>query len=124
MTKDVDRAKAMTALWLNGWTLEAIGKQYGISRQAVHCILHQKGRKNAAKCIYTGLRKWLFANCTCRELHDGAGLTCSMTTFYDKLRGEKQFRVDEIRKITRHTGRSFEELFGEEDRHDATDTQD
>ena len=109
----------MFEMRLEGKTLEEIGQHFGVTRQRVMQILDYKIEKACAgrkisKCIFPGIVNWLYKNeMTLKELCNGINCMC-VTAFYQKMHGEKELKMSQIRAILAFTGMTFEEAFGEE----------
>lgn len=109
------------ALRDQGLTYEEIGRELGISTQAVWQAI---GGRDESKfyvfkptgCVFPGLRRWLNANrVSRRELMRRMGrapVASSMTRLSNKLAGRTQLRKSDIDAILAVTGMTYEEAFG------------
>lgn len=109
----------MFEMRLEGKTLEEIGQHFGVTRQRIYQILDYKiekaraGRK-ISKCVFPGIANWLYKNeTTLKELCEGVNCMCG-TAFYQKMHGEKELKMSQIKAILAFTGMTFEEAFGEQ----------
>lgn len=109
----------MFAMRLDGYTLQEIGEHFGVTRERIRQILEssvKSPKANGCKCIYPGLRTWFITSGTSAyRMHKEVGIGKGVTPLYNRLSGEKQFTLQEIKKLLAYTGLTFEEAFGEED---------
>ena len=107
----------MFQMRVDGFSLEEIGKRYGVTRERVRQILESAMKSNCrgnAKCIYKGLKNWMLTTGTSgykmlKDLKFGYGTS----SLYARLSGQKTFGLIEIKAILAYTGLTFEEAFGE-----------
>lgn len=118
MTKE--QKLEMFSMRLDGATFQEIGDKFGLTKQRVEQILnfrsgygYKKSIKNSEKCIYKGLSDYIYReNLTLGELTEIIGMKCSTTELAKKrITGVRPFKINEIRKILKITGMTFEECF-------------
>jgi hypothetical protein len=118
------RLKKMIEMRESGKTYQAIGEEFGLSRQRVCDLVGDIGKGKMFRlvkeyqCIFPNLRQWMNKN-----LMTIAGLARllygqSATTYKNKLRkmlnGESDIHKKTIDKILDLTGMAYEECFAEE----------
>lgn len=107
----------MFKMRIDGYSMEEIGKHFGVCRERVRQILDavvKSDCRGMAKCIYKGLREWMLTTGTSGyKIRRDIGKWNSVTLLYKRLAGEKQFDLAEIKAILAYTGLTFEEAFGE-----------
>lgn len=119
MINDNDKVN-MFKMRMKGYTLEEIGKEYGVTRERVRQILKDatSGRTNNVRgrkgIVYPNISKWLRDNnLSIKEFSVLLGY--AHTNNSDKLRrllkGKQQFKMNEILKILEITKMTFEEAF-------------
>ena len=108
------------AEYANGLTVREIATKYGVSYQRVHQAVGKHGpghfRENRA-CIYPNLRKWINVNkITVAELlrrRDLVSHERNHSRVTNILLGRAEAKKNEIDKLIKITGMSYEELFQE-----------
>ncbi len=120
-----DRLLEMIKMRLDGCTYQEIANKYGISRQCVcQAIANFTRREGSARirkspldrCIYPNLRQWMYENkITLVKLNGiiGKSLTNTERTS-QKMRGESDFKISEIKAILKESGKTFEYMFSTE----------
>ena len=106
----------MFRMRLEGKTLQEIGNKYGITRERVRQILLHGSRevKINKRCIYKKLSEDMKKNnITVEKIGEIMGV--SRTSAFCKLKGEKPLKINEIKKILKFTGMTFEECFATEE---------
>ena len=109
----------MFRMRLEGKTLQEIGNKYGITRERVRQILsygskEEKVLKIKKYCIYKKISEYMAKNhITVGEIGEILGI-CRTSVVY-KLKGDTAFKIDEIKKILKFTGMTFEECFATEE---------
>lgn len=113
----------MFEMRMDGETLENIGKKFGLTRERVRQLLTPSQRApKEFECIYAGLKKWMIENgYSCPRFVKHCGLRISMTTFYARITGRKDFHISDIKCILAFTGMTFDEAFGVAEKPDGTD---
>lgn len=103
---------------LAGRTLQEIADEIGVTRQNVSLFLNQlaserkKGFK-PFKCIYPGLKEWMFKNrIGISRIVNDMKLWKSETVMFGRLNGRTNFTIAEINAILEYTGLTYEEAFG------------
>ena len=104
-----------------GLTLSEVAEKTGYSSSYV-CRLVDSGKggrffaKKKTDCIYPGLRSYINSNAvTTKQIAEILNYKWTKVTgqkIVRLLRGEEQFRMPQIRALMKHSGMSFEELFG------------
>ena len=110
----------MFSMRLNGYSLREIGDHYGVTHERIRQILESSVKApkidRGCKCIYPGLKTWFITSGTsAHRMHKEVGIGKGVTPLYNRLSGEQQFTLQEIKRILAYTGLTFEEAFGEED---------
>ena len=113
MTKE-EKLEAFSML-LDGYTMQAVGDRFGISKQRVKQVFSAVGIRNdtaAESCVYPRISKWLSEN--------GYGYykvakLCDTTnaTVICALKEGKDCRKSFIDKFLKVSGMTYEESFGE-----------
>lgn len=115
-----DRLLEMIKMRLDGCTYREIGDKYGISKQCVQKSIanftgkERNGRKARLKeCVYPNIRKWIIEkNITMSEFAKICGLSEKCIGVVKmKLKGEREFRISEIKGILKESGKTFEYMF-------------
>ena len=102
---------------LDGYTFSQIGEHFGVSKQCVQrCLADCVSPRSDINVVFVGLKKWMVEN---EETPTGFASKinpdkANKSGFTDKLKGKRELRMSEIKKIIEATGKSFEELFSEE----------
>lgn len=101
---------------IEGYTMQAIGKKMGVTKQRIHQILNDicmtRGRDKTQSYIYPNIDTWLRDNRKpAYELAKAIGVEQSHMS--NRLRGKTPFKISEIKKILDFTGMTFEEAFKE-----------
>ena len=116
MTKE--QKLEMFSMRLDGATFQEIGDKFGLTRQRVEQILkfgeiRSHRSKVSEKCIYKGLSDYIDKEkITLSELAKMIGMKCKTTELAKKrITGVRPFKINEIRKILKITGMTFEECF-------------
>lgn len=102
---------------MDGKTYQEIGDELGVSKQYVkqliirHAGIGEHGRRNI-ECIYPGLKKYL--NNSFKGISDFSGFLTSNKTnsrTKNKLLGISKFNINDITKLVKESGKTFEYLF-------------
>ena len=98
---------------LDGYTLQRIANDMGVTRQRIYQILYERPRRGF-KSIYPLLNGWMNDN---KETYVSLApkLEMSKYTLSQKLQGEKELRKSEIDKLLSITGMTYEEAFALEE---------
>lgn len=122
-----DRLFEMIEMRINGCTFQEIADKYGVSKQYVQQSITNIARtKRGARttsidmCVYSNLKMWMEENgihlCTLNKIlgksSSGAG------RIGEKLRGESDFKISEIKAILKESGKTFEYMFSTENEAD------
>ena len=110
------------ALRDQGLTYREIGKQLGISYQAVYSGLYIEcegdyfREQTKQTCVFHGLREWMNENRVglaelCRRIGD-TGKRTTYSRIRKALRGYSILSKNDIDEILRVTGMKYEEVFG------------
>lgn len=121
MISDRNKVK-MFEMRVRGYTLEAIGKEFGITRERVRQILRSvcsrstSIKRGCESMIYPNIAKWLMGNdVSVGELSEMLDKSSnrSAVKLSHKLHGKhiRGLAISEIRKILEITGLTFEEAF-------------
>lgn len=120
-----DRLLEMIKMRLDGCTYQEIADKYGVSRQCVYQAIVNFTRRESStrvrkspfdRCIYPNLRQWMYENkITLVKLNRiiGKSLTNTERTS-QKMRGESDFKISEIKAILKESGKTFEYMFSTE----------
>lgn len=113
----IRRSDAIRMMHDNGMTYAEIGREFGVSAQAVHQISSRRGPGDGLhegtlrKVKYRGLRNWLLTNRVCiRDLEK----MCGASSFHASLIGNSSPTKRTIDAILAVTGLTYEECFKEE----------
>lgn len=119
-----DRLLGMIKMRLDGCTYQEKADKYRITRQCVQqTIANFTGKERIVKkstldrCIYPNLRQWMYKNeITLVKLTGiiGKSLTNTERTS-QKIRGESDFKISEIKAILKESGKTFEYMFAEKE---------
>ncbi|MBD5463966.1 MAG: helix-turn-helix domain-containing protein [Lachnospiraceae bacterium] len=121
--KNKDRLHEMLKMRLDGCTFQEIADKYGVSRQYVQqSIADFTGKKRGVKkssldkCIYPNIRKWMIDNnISMVKLSKICGLSKScIDPIRMKLRGDRDFKISEIKAMLKESGGTFEYMFSTE----------
>lgn len=105
---------------LDGCTYQEIADKFGVTKQYIQqSLFPSDGRmskiRNSEICIYAGLAQFIDDhNVTQRKLAEVINTKCpqgNSTRLRRKITGETQFKINEIYKILKFTGMTFEECF-------------
>ena len=100
---------------LAGESYQSIADSFGVTRQYIYLILHNYNETNKLNeiCIYKGLGSFLEKKkMTLKEFTELLGCNYSNgVTLKKKLKGLSSFTMDDIRKLLKITGMTFEECF-------------
>lgn len=115
-----DRLLEMIKMRIDGCTYQEIADKFGITRQCVHQSIANFTRKEDCvrkspidRCIYPNLSKWMYENkINLVRLNKiiGRSLTNTKRTS-QKMRGESEFKISEIKSILKESGKTFEYMF-------------
>lgn len=123
MTRE-EKIEAFT-MRLDGCTYQEIADKFGVTRQRVEQIVGKKIRKPRTGLrekgfLYPNLIEWMYKKeITITKLTELIGLS-NYQVVTARLRGEKEFHIDEIDKILAASGMSYEFMF---QRKSMTETQ-
>ena len=114
--KMTDRDKADAYFMrLNGFSLQEIADQFGVSKQYIAQMFPASGRaaqhmRNPERCIYPSIRKYMKQNrMTYSRLAALCG--CSPTSLYRNLTGEAEITKRTIDKLLEVTQMTYEQAF-------------
>lgn len=98
---------------LDGYTLQRIANEMGVTRQRIYQILYKRPRRGF-KSIYPMLNVWMNDN---KETYVSLAPKMGMSkyTISQKLQGEKEFKKLEIDRLLSLTGMTYEEAFALEE---------
>ena len=110
--------RSILEMRLAGYTLQEIADEIGMTRQNVSLFLNRlaterkKGFK-LFKCIYPGLKEWMFKNrISISRIVNDMKLWNSETVMFGRLNGRTNFSIAEINAILEYTGLTYEQAFG------------
>lgn len=115
-----DRSLEMIKMRLEGCTYQEIAYKYGVTRQCVQqYIANFTGKERTVRkssldrCIYPNIRKWMLDNnISMTNVAKICGLSTKRTCIIGmKLRGERDFKISEIKSILKESGKTFEYMF-------------
>lgn len=122
MSRKIKKAEIYRQELRSGMTCKSIAQKYGISVQAVYAACGKVSKSRfriytPEDCIWPGLRNWLNENkVSRRDLLNRMGLEYGSTNLVclnENLKGTKDIRLSFMRKMTRISGLTLDELFGE-----------
>ncbi len=109
--------RAILEMRLAGYTLQEIADEMGMTSQNVSLFLRKLAteRKKAFKpfkCIYPGLKEWMFKNrISITRIVNDMKLWNSETVMFGRLNGRTNFTIAEINAILEYTGLTYEQAF-------------
>lgn len=113
-----EQKQGILKMRLDGFTIQEIADKFGTTRQNISLFLNnlaseRKGGYKRCKCVYPGLRAWMFKNkVSALKLLEDLQLFESYPPIHNRLSGKKEFTLAEIKEILAYTGLTFEEAFG------------
>ena len=125
MTRE-EKIEAYSML-LDGFTYQEIADRFQVSKQRIGQIFNMR-ESRYSKIIYPGIRSWMIENnVTVQELNRRMRpekRTKGNNGLFEKLRGEREITPEEIERLLRVTGLTFEEAFGRKERGQKGDRND
>ena len=125
MTRE-EKIEAYSML-LDGFTYQEIADRFQVSKQRIGQIFSMS-ESRYSKIIYPGIRSWMIENnVTVQELNRRMRpekRTKGNNGLFEKLRGEREITPEEIERLLRVTGLTFEEAFGRKERGQKGDRND
>ena len=104
-----------------GATYQEIGNKYGITRQRTyevlrhHCETKKYDEFKIEDCIYVGIRNWLLETKMplhkLESIYKGREIKNSTSATRKRLIGKLEFKISEIERVLKYTGKTYEELF-------------
>jgi transcriptional regulator with XRE-family HTH domain len=115
MTKE--QKLKMYEMRLDGYTIQEIADEFGVSRQYVVQIVPFNGRSRKGssydKCIYPNIKNWLIKNrIAYRQFADLCDV--NVMTLHNGINGNTTMTKTTIDKILKATGMKYEEAFMED----------
>ena len=115
MTKE--QKLKMYEMRLDGYTLQEIADEFGVSRQYVDQVIPSNGRSRKKssydKCIYPNIKNWLMEKrITYTQFADLCGV--DVMTMHNGITGKVTMRKTTIDGILKATGMKYEEAFMED----------
>lgn len=119
-----DRVAKMLELRREGWSLPAIAKNFGLSRQRVHQLIGKRDLQffkmiTEKQCVFKGLREWMNKKGVSRtelirRIYGEHKYHPEISNrMYKYLTGRSDMKKSFIDKILEVTGLSYEECFKE-----------
>ena len=118
-----DRLLEMIKMRLDGCTYQEIAERYGGTRQCVQqSISSFMGKERSVRkssldrCVYPNIKAWMLDNnISITSVGKICGLSAKRTDVIGmKLRGERDFKISEIKAILKESGKTFEYMFSTE----------
>lgn len=110
----------MAKMRIDGYSFQEIADKYGVTRQCVQQKLaYSLGMKNIeddSKIVYPNIKEWMRSeNISKFKLSKMVGMKQkTSSSIRQKLYGEVEFKISEIKRLIEITGMPFEVLFSEE----------
>lgn len=101
---------------LDGATFQEIADAFGVSRQCIEQGLSRKQWRAPKKfeCVFPALKIWLNEqHLSVHRFNEAAKVCKHSNSLRQKLAGQYEFTMPEIKTILSYTGMTFEEAFGE-----------